>query len=157
MTVQEQSAFTSEQKIPQKTPSFFNDAHKDDLNHAEAATVKKSADLLGCFEQEMPSSEYRAIRQKCLWCCNGSPKEVRLCPSTRCSLHPLRFGKRSELAPSALRAARAKCMECSEKLKDIVACDVDDCPLWPYRLGKRPRGKRNAGICTHRGHDNEVR
>ncbi|PTN32442.1 hypothetical protein [Desulfonatronum sp. SC1] len=34
----------------------------------------------------------KAIRAKCLECCGGSPKEVRLCPDISCALHPFRTG-----------------------------------------------------------------
>lgn len=36
----------------------------------------------------------RAIRQKCLECSNGQPKEVRLCPVKNCALHSYRMGHR---------------------------------------------------------------
>lgn len=36
----------------------------------------------------------KAIRAKCLDCCCGSAKEVRLCPIKKCPLYPYRFGKR---------------------------------------------------------------
>ena len=36
----------------------------------------------------------RAIREKCLDCCCGSAKEVRLCSNKKCPLYPYRFGKR---------------------------------------------------------------
>lgn len=35
----------------------------------------------------------KAIRKKCLECCEGSVKEIRLCPSTDCALHEYRLGK----------------------------------------------------------------
>jgi hypothetical protein len=35
----------------------------------------------------------KAMREYCLDCCGGSRKEVKLCPSTDCSLWPYRFGK----------------------------------------------------------------
>jgi len=35
----------------------------------------------------------KAIRLKCLDCCGGSRKEVRLCPAKDCPLWPYRFGK----------------------------------------------------------------
>ncbi|SDB39811.1 hypothetical protein SAMN05660653_01894 [Desulfonatronum thiosulfatophilum] len=35
----------------------------------------------------------KAIRAKCLECCGGSPKEVRLCTDASCVLHPFRTGK----------------------------------------------------------------
>lgn len=34
----------------------------------------------------------KTIRQNCLMC-NGSSYEVKLCPTEKCPLHPLRFGK----------------------------------------------------------------
>ena len=36
----------------------------------------------------------KAIRAKCLDCCCGSAKEVRLCTNKKCSLYPYRFGKK---------------------------------------------------------------
>lgn len=36
----------------------------------------------------------KAIRAKCLDCVCGQAKEVRLCPSEKCPLHPYRMGKR---------------------------------------------------------------
>lgn len=35
----------------------------------------------------------KAIRKKCLECCCGQYKEVRLCPSRDCPLYPFRFGR----------------------------------------------------------------
>lgn len=36
----------------------------------------------------------RAIRKKCLECCNGQAKEVRLCTIEKCALHEYRSGHR---------------------------------------------------------------
>ena len=36
----------------------------------------------------------KAIRSKCLDCCNGSPYEVRKCVIPKCPLWPYRLGKR---------------------------------------------------------------
>lgn len=36
----------------------------------------------------------KAIRTYCVGCCLGSCSEVRQCPSSNCSLHPYRLGKR---------------------------------------------------------------
>lgn len=36
----------------------------------------------------------KAIRKKCLDCCNGSQYEVRLCICTDCTLWPYRLGHR---------------------------------------------------------------
>lgn len=35
----------------------------------------------------------KAIRAKCIECCNGSSHEVSLCPCGDCALYPFRFGK----------------------------------------------------------------
>lgn len=36
----------------------------------------------------------KAIRAKCLECCNGQVKEVRFCPIKRCALYEYRLGHR---------------------------------------------------------------
>lgn len=35
----------------------------------------------------------RAIRLKCIDCCNGQEKEIRECTITTCALYPYRMGK----------------------------------------------------------------
>ncbi len=38
-----------------------------------------------------------------------------------------------------LKAMRAKCIDCCNgQVKEIRLCPITECPLWPYRLGKRP-------------------
>ncbi len=41
-----------------------------------------------------------AIRRKCIDCCGGSSKEVRLCTSVDCALHIYRLGKNPGRCPS---------------------------------------------------------
>ena len=42
-----------------------------------------------------------------------------------------------------VKAIRAKCMDCCcNELKEIRECDILHCALWPYRMGRRPRGRR---------------
>lgn len=53
------------------------------------------------FTRDKPLRPLRAIRQKCLECCCGSPKEVRECQITDCTLWPYRHGKRPMGAKSA--------------------------------------------------------
>lgn len=36
----------------------------------------------------------KAIREKCLECCNGQVKEVRFCPNKKCALYEYRIGHR---------------------------------------------------------------
>lgn len=41
----------------------------------------------------MALSRKKAIREKCIDCCGGQTKEVRLCTCTTCPLYPFRMGK----------------------------------------------------------------
>jgi hypothetical protein len=45
------------------------------------------------FAPRGSGSKNKVIREYCLWCCNGQAKEVEFCPSTKCPLYTLRFGK----------------------------------------------------------------
>ena len=39
-----------------------------------------------------------------------------------------------------IKAIRAKCMDCSNnQYAEIKNCIVKNCPLYPYRLGHRPK------------------
>lgn len=60
--------------------------------------------------------------------------------------HRVRYlcGSRTVFRPSAgLTAARAirwKCLDCSGgSAAEVAACTVSECPLFPHRLGRRPR------------------
>lgn len=48
----------------------------------------------------------KAIRAKCLECCNGSSHEASLCPCPNCALHPFRFGKNPHIKLSDEEKAR---------------------------------------------------
>ena len=48
------------------------------------------------------TSPTKVIRNHCLSCCCGSPKEVKLCPAVTCDLHPYRFGKNPFRKPRVL-------------------------------------------------------
>ena len=38
-----------------------------------------------------------------------------------------------------IKAIRAYCIECSGGMtKEVKLCPVENCPLYPYRMGKRP-------------------
>ena len=107
----------------------------------------------------------QAIRQKCLWCCDGATHEVALCPAKVCPIWPFRFGRKptaeiiadqgdTPLHPlewrikaahfhadrhSALRAIKRKCLDCSGAAKSEVRnCAFKDCALHPFRQGKNP-------------------
>ena len=39
-----------------------------------------------------------------------------------------------------VKAIRAKCIDCCcGQVVEVRLCTVDDCPLWPYRMGHRPQ------------------
>jgi hypothetical protein len=107
----------------------------------------------------------QAIRQKCLWCCNGSAHEVALCPAKACPswsfrfghkptdeiiaeqgdtlLHPLelpmRAGEFHARGHSGLNAIKRKCLDCSGASKaEVRNCVFKDCALHPFRQGKNP-------------------
>jgi hypothetical protein len=45
--------------------------------------------------------------------------------------------EKSRLTP--LKAIRAKCIDCSAGyLGEVRLCPVTTCPIWPYRMGRRP-------------------
>ena len=45
-----------------------------------------------------------------------------------------------------LKAIRAKCMDCCcGQAKEIKLCNLKNCPLYPYRMGKRPKDDKDIG------------
>lgn len=96
---------------------------------------------------ESPS---KSVRKYCLWCCTYQPKEVRLCTANLsdpvCPLWPIRFGRKAQ-GVSTLKAIRAWCLDCSAYNRaEVKRCQLNDCSLYPYRMGKNPNlsGKRQA-------------
>jgi hypothetical protein len=114
----------------------------------------------------------KAVRQHCLWCCNGSFVEVNLCSAKSCPLWPFRHGRRptsedksavvnwqlhpqerdltgSDFHGTGLRAIRLRCLDCSGNSDGAVrSCGFgpdhrDACALHPYRLGRNPNIKRS--------------
>lgn len=44
-----------------------------------------------------------------------------------------------------LKAIRAKCLECcGNSSNEVKLCTAPECPLWPYRFGKRPEIDENG-------------
>lgn len=42
-----------------------------------------------------------------------------------------------------LKAIRAKCLDCCyDDATEVANCDMDDCPIHPFRLGKNPYRKK---------------
>jgi hypothetical protein len=62
------------------------------------STLKKSGEIHNTptgydFTVDAPLTARKAIRQKCLDCCNGMVNEVKLCGIVDCTLWPLRMGR----------------------------------------------------------------
>lgn len=48
-------------------------------------------------------------------------------------------GKKMKIL-TPVKAIRAKCMDCTcNQYIEIKLCPVKDCPLYPYRMGHRPK------------------
>lgn len=44
-----------------------------------------------------------------------------------------------------IKSIRAKCLDCCcGQMKEVSHCPITDCPLYPYRMGKRP--KQNSEV-----------
>ncbi len=42
-----------------------------------------------------------------------------------------------------MRAIRAKCLDCvAQQPAEVRLCIDEKCPLWPYRMGHRPKDDR---------------
>jgi hypothetical protein len=61
----------------------------------------------------------RAIRQKCIECCGGSHKEVRLCSATTCPLHAMRLGKNPGRHPSKRTEKQLEALREANSLRKV--------------------------------------
>jgi hypothetical protein len=94
------------------------------------------------MKPEYPSP-LKAIRQHCLACCLDQPQEVRLCGAVNCNSYPLSMGK-SVAGIRPLTVIKNHCAECSGDERALF-CELDHCPLHPFRLGKNPNRKGLGG------------
>ncbi len=103
----------------------------------------------------------KAIREHCLWCCNGSSREVSLCVSKSCPLWLYRSGHRATVDMTAtgdsvpthpseipmtqrelqgystIRAIKRRCLDCSGgSAQAVTSYKVTDCSLHEHRLRK---------------------
>ena len=61
----------------------------------------------------------RVIRRKCIDCCGGSFKEVRLCTSYTCPLYQLRLGKNPGRRPSKRTEQQLQALRDGNRLKGL--------------------------------------
>ena len=48
---------------------------------------------------------------------------------------------------SPLKAIRAKCLDCCCNVpQEVRLCEIESCPLWPYRMGHNPNRKGIGGF-----------
>jgi len=100
-----------------RDPRAMSTAELEQLGHARVAPL-------------------RALRLKCLDCCNGSAQEVRLCTAVDCPSCPFRMGKNPWRAPlgaeaHAQRAAtmnrnRASALTAPEKTQAQIEASASD-------------------------------
>ena len=100
-----------------RDPRAMSTAELEQLGHARVAPL-------------------RALRLKCLDCCNGSAQEVRLCTAIDCHSWPFRMGKNPWRAPlgaeaHAQRAAtmnrnRASALTAPEKTQARIEASASD-------------------------------
>lgn len=70
-----------------KAQAIVHAADPDYDPNAQTNSARIVADAIARIRNPMT-----AIRARCIQCCNGQPKEVRLCPASSCALHPFRLG-----------------------------------------------------------------
>ena len=72
---------------------------------------------------------------------NNQPNEVMLCPSVDCEFYPIRKGK-SFIGVKILKRIKSYCLNCGEGTsQDAKKCELKDCLLYPFRLGRNPNRK----------------
>lgn len=95
------------------------------------------------WEGRKDRTPLRAIREWCMECSQQSWKEVKNCQHDDCQLHPFRM-KKSVKGLSPLKTIRKYCLWCVVgNHKEVELCHLQhNCPLHPYRFGKRPDTRR---------------
>ncbi len=54
-------------------------------------------------------------------------------------------GVKKDMKATPIKAIRKKCLECMcNQYKQVRLCQAGDCPLHPYRMGKRPTKEEQA-------------
>jgi hypothetical protein len=84
----------------------------------------------------------KAIRARCVDCSAGEFSRVTDCTVPKCALYPYRHGCRPEPRPdikTPIKTIRARCLQCNGTPQEIKLCQVTNCELFQYRLGRNPR------------------
>lgn len=72
----------------------------------------------------MQTNPVKVIREHCIECCGGSASEVKLCPVTKCRLHPFRLGKnpyrtKREMTAEQKEAAKIRLANARKQKGDV--------------------------------------
>lgn len=91
----------------------------------------------------------RAIRVNCQECM-GDIRGENICLSELCPLHPSKG-----IGLTYLQMIKAHCAKCSPDM-NTDNCDIEECPLFPFRYGKNPRRQEVGKVMSknldgHRG------
>lgn len=93
--------------------------------------------------------QYQSVEQAACPDCLAKFAALRIVPTD----HQVRYmygsktvtKRAADLTPG--KAMRAKCLDCSGgSAKDATECHILDCPLWPYRTGRRPKFAKCAVV-----------
>ena len=61
-------------------------------------------------------------------------------PMTKKKTSDYAGGAKARGLPTPMRAIRLKCLSCTcDQVAEIRECTIKLCPLWPYRMGRRPK------------------
>lgn len=114
----------------------------------------------------------QAIKMYYRWLHNGNRASVRNCSMYGHPLWPYRCGRRRDDKPEdgrrdpdvrtgadyrfdkpmqPAKAIRATCLDCGETSADVRDCVQTDCPLWPYRTGRKipvDTSINQRGVCS---------
>jgi len=76
--------------------------------------------------------------------CQGSAVEANRCHTTLCEVWPHRKSKRDPGAPhTPCKSIRLRCLDCVDQHPGSVrVCEITNCPLWPFRMGRNPNIRR---------------
>lgn len=80
---------------------------------------------------EYKHNPVKAIREKCLDCCNGSTLEVKECTCENCPIYPFRLGKnpfrqKRELTEEQKKEVGDRLREARKNIDDSNECDEDE-------------------------------
>ena len=63
----------------------------------------------------------------------------------------------SKMILTPVRSIRAKCLDCcANQPKEVRLCSITKCPLWHYRMGKRPKKPLDSSTLPKENEDSKT-